>query len=194
MKKIVLILVLGSIHFFSSAQNSGDTSLDRRLNEYFQLNVDARFEQLMDYVHPSLFAMAPRQQLIEFFRNTYDNASMHLSIDSTTTISISPGFREGNVEYRKVNYWMGVHMVFKDSQTVHDPEFVKKTTDLLKIGFPNALIRYQSQNSFFVGSDNLLIAIKDTDHTPWMFLGYTKNENFIRKLFTPSVIDHFHLL
>ena len=160
-----------------------------------QLNREARFDELMDYVHPSLFTLASREQMLEFFKKSFDNEVMHMNIDSIAVLKSSPDFKEGNTIYRKIDYWMSVTIAFKDSQMVNDPDFASKTNDLLKVGFPNSQIHYNSaSHAFNIGTTNMLIAIRDMPTHPWYFLGYQKNEAFLKKLFPQSVIDHFSLL
>lgn len=195
MKKIFLFFLACTLVAGIDAQSTKDSSLNNRLNTYMMLNREARFDELMDFVHPSLYKLAPREQMLQLFRNTYDNEFMKLSIDTTAITNISEVFKSGDTAYRKINYWMGFTVAFKDSETVNAPDFVSKTTDLLKVGFPNSQIKYNPvTKSFQLGSSNILIAIRDNDKTPWMFLGHSKNEAFLKRLFPASVLEHFKLL
>jgi hypothetical protein len=195
MKKIVLFIFTLTIFLGVAAQSSKDTSLEKRLDTYMLLNREARFNELMDFVHPRLFQLAPREQMMELFRKTYDNEYMKLSIDTTAITNISPVFNVNDTAYRRIDYWMGFTVAFKDSETVNAPDFVSKTTDLLKVGFPNSQIKYNNATkSFRLGSSNILIAVRDNDKSPWMFLGHSKNEAFLKTLFPSSVIEYFKLL
>lgn len=195
MKKYILVVFSLAVCFCATGQNNTDTALNNRLDQYLLWNRKADFKEVMNFVHPSLFKLAPREQMLQLFIKTFDNDQMNMRIDSTRVINMSTDFKEATAHYRKIEYWMAVTVVFKDPETVNDPEFAGKTSELLKVGFPNSKIRFDKlKNSFLIETANLLIAVKDDDVSPWMFLGYTKNEVFIKKLFPAAVISFFDLL
>jgi hypothetical protein len=191
MKKLsyLFILLLVSIAGFCQT----DTSLTRRLKEYTSLSRELKFVELMEYMHPSLFDLAPKEQLIEIFRNVYDNDAMKITIEKLENRSISDPFILKGVKYCKVDYSMVMNMKFKDDK-LSDSAAIITMVAKLQEGLPGKEVSYDASGKQFVvkGSD-VLFAIKDNPQAPWLFLGYDGNNEMVKKLFPQELIEHFKL-
>jgi hypothetical protein len=194
MKKQILFLATLFLGFFASAQQPAD-SLHQRIEYYMKLNREAKFEQILDCVHPSLFKHFDRQAILESFQQFYNNAQQRISIDSTTLLSVSPEFTWHDTTYCKVDYEMMITLRIKDSTRFNEPGFITNLTHALQQGFPGSKVYFNPINKFFeVKAQSMMIAVRDTPKSRWMFLGYQKNEGFIRALFPEAVIRQFSLL
>src|SRR5688572_20376705 len=120
MKKYFFILCALFINFLAVAQ---DSKLKTRLDEYMRLNRELNFERLMDYVHPKLFTLAPREQLISYFKNIYDNEEMKIRIDSATISAISPVYKLTPGFYHKVDYKMRLTLILNDTAVTNQESF-----------------------------------------------------------------------
>lgn len=147
----------------------------------------------MEYMHPSLFDLAPKEQLIEVFRNVYDNEAMKITIEKLENGSISDPFNLNSVKYCKVDYSMVMNMKFKDDK-LSDSAAINTMVSSLQEGLPGKEVSYDANGKQFVvkGSD-ILFAIKDSPQAPWLFLGYDGNNELVKKLFPIEVIEHFKL-
>ena len=194
MKKKILILVLLCQSLFSLAQ-SGDAELDKRLNEYLQINKDLRFEAIMDYIHPVLFTIVPKANILEVFKKTFDNEEMSIRIDSILPSAISSVFQVKEAVYRKVDYRMRLSIRMKDSSSLREPEFIKIMTGALEAGFPGSTVKFhQAEGLFDINTPTMMFAIRDKPGTLWMFLGFQKNEALLKAIYPAEVIRHFKLL
>jgi hypothetical protein len=192
---IKLSFTLALLLSVSVVSAQADTSFKKRLNVFMKLNRDMDFDGMMNYIHPSIFKIAPREQIVEVFKNSFDNQMIKMSIDSLFILKISSDFRLGDTVYRKVDYGMLATLKFKDTSLKSDTAFISRTTENLKKGFADGTITYnQAMDAFEIRTNTLLIAIKDGPSVPWMFLGYQKNEDLLRQIFPAEVISHFKLL
>lgn len=195
MRKTFLCVVLIINGVISIAQSDTSLiSLEERLNEYMTINKQLDFEKLFDYIHPKIYEIAPRKDMVEAFRKIYDNPELSLGIDSIRKKKISESFQFNGGTYRLVDYHMVMWMKFKDEARVEDSSFVQTMLSGLKEGFAGKEVSFNKEKKTFVisGGDKL-IAIKDTSKSPWMFLGYQKGNAQIANLLPAEVIQHFKL-
>jgi len=195
MKKIFFAFsaTLFSIAIF--AQKNTDTAFSRRLNDYMRFTRELKFDDIITYTHPKLFTIATKDQIKEFLQSSFENEQMKIEFDSTAITRISENFKSESVNYKRVDYWMAVTVTFKNTAALSDSNFISSMTSALQQGFPEGKIVYNPfRKKFEVQANGLMIAIKDNDSTPWMFLGYQKNDALIKKLYPQQVIDHFKLL
>lgn len=177
------------------AQKNTDTAFERRLNDYMRFTRELQFDDIINYTHPKLFTIATKDQLKEFLQGSFENEQMKIEFDSTAIKKVSENFKVENVLYKRVDYWMAVTVSFKNTAALSDTSFINSMTAALQQGFPEGKIVYNPfRKKFEIQSNGLMIAIKDNDSAPWMFLGYQKNDALIKKLYPQQVIDHFKLL
>ena len=192
MKKLSYLIIFLLVSFAGFSQT--DTSLNRRLKEYIRLNKELKFVELMEYLHPSLFELAPKEQMVELFENVYDNADMKITIDKIEVRTISAPFTFKVVQYHKVDYDMAMHMKFKDDSKLSDSNTVNSMISSFQEALPGKDVSFNASGKYFVikGAD-ILIAIKDNPQAPWLFLGYDSNNAMVKKLFPQELIEHFKL-
>src|SRR5688572_22288754 len=96
----VALLLVG----FASAQSNTDTSLQNRLDVYMRLNRELKFDELMDYTHPKIFQIAPRDQIVASFNAAFNNPDFEMTLDSASIIEIGQPFVFDKTIYRKIPY------------------------------------------------------------------------------------------
>jgi len=191
MKKIsqLFIILLISIAGFSQT----DTSLTRRLKDYTRVCVELNIEEMLEYMHPSLFELAPKDQLIEILKNVYDNDATKIKIEKIENHSISDPFTLKGVKYCKVDYNMEMSLRFKDESKLSDTTLISSMLSTLKSTLIGKDVSYNaSTKQFIIKGSDVLIAIKDPS-TTWLFLNYDGTNELVKKLFPPEVIEHFKL-
>src|SRR4051812_23907310 len=139
-----------------------------------RLTRQLRFEEIMNFTHPSMFAIVPKDQLVTMYTQLYDNNQMKINIDSTSVSGVSADFKSGGTTYRQVDYRLKLTVLYKDSASLNDSSFVNNLTTNLRQGFPGGTVRFnKAKSSFYISTgNNIMFAIKDNEQTPWMFLGY----------------------
>ena len=194
MRHFLICLLVLTFSLAGRTQNS-DPQLNERLQAYMKLSKDLDFEGLMNYLHPKLFTIAPKEAMAETLKKAYDNDQMHISIDSMAILNIGEDFTVGAARYKKIDYELSLQLRFKDTAITEKREFVNGLLKNLEGSFPGKKVGYAAaQKAFWVKGPDLLFAIKDSPETSWMFLGYNKNPQLIQALFPPEVIAHFKLL
>ena len=177
-----------------AAAQTSDAQLNQRMQTYLQLNKNLNFDALMEYIHPVLFTVAPKEAMKQSLEQAFNNEEMKIRIDSIAILQVGADFKEGEALYKKIDYFMTLSMVFKDNQ-LEDEEFRNAMTEGMKQGFAGKQVGYDAaKKAIVVSGSEVMFAIKDTAATPWMFLGYEKNPELIKRVFPPGVIAHFKLL
>ena len=195
MRKLFLCGVFFISALLSKAQSDTSlVSLEKRLNEYMVINKQLDFERLFDYIHPNMYKIAPREQLVEAFKRTFNNDEVALGIDSIRQTQISETFLLNGASYRKVDYYMIMWLKTKDESSMDDSSFVEIMLAGLKEGFANKEVYFdKGRKAFMVKGNDKLVAIKDTPGSIWMFLGYQKGNPHTSKMMPEPVIKHFRL-
>jgi hypothetical protein len=195
MKKHFIILIALFSSLLASAQKTNDAEFDKRLNDYMRLNKELQFDELMNYTHPRIFKLASREQMVQILKQTFDNEHFSMSLDSIAVTNVSGNFKDNNVLYKKIEYWMDMKMTIKDTSATHNQNFIDQMKSGLEIGFPDGKVTFnEATGKFDVQTSAIMIAIKDNDATPWLFLGYQKNASLLNQLYSTEVIEHFKLL
>lgn len=192
MQKFTSLISFFLVVFTGFSQS--DTALNKRLGEYIRLNKELNFEELMEYIHPGLFKLAPKEQLIDVFKKVYDNDEVKISIDNLENRSISDLYALNGVQYRKVDYYMVMLMKFKEEGKTLDSSFVNRMTTSLQTALPQKKINFDAlNNQFIIKGTDVLIAIKDNPKSNWFFLGYDAGNEMIKQLLPRELIEHFKL-
>lgn len=196
MRKYFASLFIAFVSIAAIAQNNSDAQLSKRVDEYMKLTRELKFEEIMDYTHPKMFTIAPKEQLTEALKQGFDNEGMSIAIDSAVVTGISDGFIFEKTTYKKVDYSVNMAIRFKDTAALKEETFISTMKMAFTNAFPGATVEFTETDKVFrIKASNLMIAIKDNEATPWMFLGYEKKNAELSKLLYPKeVIEHFKLL
>jgi hypothetical protein len=192
-------LVIVTTCFFvtlTSAQESvNDQELQKRLDEYMMFNKQLNFQKLMDYIHPGLFKVVPKDKFVELFEESFDNDKMKITIDSMKISEIGPAFKHGEALYKKIDYYVSMDLKLKDTTSKDDEDLIANMITALQEGFPDHSVIYdKDRDKFIIKGSDIMFAIKDRPQAKWMFLGYQKNPEMINALYPKDVIAHFKLL
>lgn len=196
MKKLLFLFFCCCFSSLLFAQSATDNQLNERLNTYMKLNRDQKFSELMNYLHPSIFSLVPKEKLAEVFEQSFDNDEIRISIDSTGITGISPVFKHQNSSYHYITYYMEMALHLKDSSAMENEEQIEFMNTSLKEGFPDGSVNYNKEKkAFLINGSNIMLAIKDATNPQWMFLGVEKkNPAMLKKLVPAAVINHFKIL
>jgi hypothetical protein len=189
-----LLAFIFCLTVISASAQSSDPQLKERLDRYASLNRELNFKELMEYIHPSLFKLAPKDEMIKAFESGFNNEDIEMKIDTISMDKIGPLFTYEGSQYHKVDYYMGMTLRFKDASGFADSSFTQMMMMNLQNGFPGKKIELDMRNASFriIGMD-VLLAIKDPQQL-WLFLGYDKSKSaIIANMIPQAVLDHFEL-
>jgi hypothetical protein len=192
-KNFLLILFLIGV-LFSNAQ-SNDPALNKRLSEYLVANKELNFEKIMEYIHPKLFEMVPKELMIQAMKETFENEELKASLDSMEIISVGEVFDHESASYRKIDYSLVMDLSLANSNNNLDSTFINLMKASFEEAFGDATVTYSyEKKSFHISGKQFMIAVRDKKDAPWMFLGYKKDNTLIQFLFPKAVIEKFNLL
>lgn len=192
--KTALALIFSFCFLLSDAQ-TGDVQLDQRLKEYLQLTREKKFSELMEYIHPVLFTLAPKEELAKALEDGFNNEGINITIDSVWIKSISPVFIYQTTSYRKLDNYMEMSFDLLDKSALSDSATIAEIKSNLLEAFPQGIVTFDPQNQTFkVGVDDILIAIREDEKSHWKFLGYDEDQaELFRSLLPDAVITRFAL-
>lgn len=193
--KRFLVLLLVSFFFQSNAQKIDDPRLEKRLNDFMAVNRQMDFEKIIDFMHPKLFTLAPRNLLVQSMQKTFANEEMKFSFDSMSLVTITPVFNFEKSNYRKIDYYLGMTIKLSNAMDLKDEEYARIMKAAMEAGFPGKKIIIDSaENSIRVLGNEVMFAIQDVGSNEWMFLGYeTGKKELVEKLYPLPVRKYFKL-
>ena len=186
------------IGFFLSAlvshgQNADSLKLRSRLNTYMDLTREKNFDKIMDYIHPSLYKIAPRIEMKQALESAYATDGIDLTFDSMAVVKISEEFLFNSSIYRRVDYFGIMRMRFTDTEKTEDSTFVNMLLPALQAEFPDQEVKFDAKTtSFIIRGEDILLAIKDTG-AEWLFLGFERGNPMIESLFPKEVRERFKI-
>src|SRR5687768_8525244 len=102
------LTLLITIAVLSADAQSSDPSLKERLNRYASLNRELNFRELMEYIHPSLFKIRSKEDMIQVMESGFNNEHIEMKFDSISMQTIGPVFNYEGSQYHKVDYYMAL--------------------------------------------------------------------------------------
>jgi hypothetical protein len=195
MKKLT-ILLLSFFFLAAHAQKNTEPQLSTRIMEYLLHTKNLAFDKAMDYTHPRLFAIVPREQLVEIMEQAFHNGQMKFSFDTMAVSAISPDYKFGNATYRKVDYHMSMTIVLDDSTDLKNSQMAAAMQQSFETAFPKKKITIDAaKNAIRVAGKDIMFAIKDKQAPDWKFLGYDRsNPALLSQLYPKQVRQYFKLL
>src|SRR5688500_18196862 len=133
----------------SASAQSADPQLVQRLDQYAKLNRELKFRELMDFIHPSLFTIAAREDVIEAFETGFENEGISMKIDSIAMVTIGTVFEPEGIEYHNVDYYMVMSMRFKDDSGLSDPVGREQMTANFRNTFSGKKVDLDLRNATF---------------------------------------------
>lgn len=190
MKTLISVLLLFSF-CFGNAQ--ADPDLQKRLDDYMRFSRALDFVKTMDYVHPNVFTIAPKEDMIRMMEMMFSNDIIEISIDSASVSGISPIFIHNNSSYHHVGYRMQITMRVVDNEMAANKDFIQQVIAGAKANFGADEIYYdESKKTFVAKGVQAMIAVKDPG-ADWLFIGVVKNSEYMDKIVVKEVLRHFNI-
>lgn len=194
--KILTALLFSFALFTATAQRNTDPQLQDRLNDYLRLTKEMNFDKAFDFMHPKLFTIASKEDLVKITESAFQNPDFSFSFDSLAILSVGQPVKIGAETYRKITYYTKMIMTLNsDSMNLKEEGFASAITASMKNGFSGKKVVLDREgNRIFISGTDIMFAIKDSPKSDWLFLGYEpKNPALIKKLFPPAVRQRFGL-
>lgn len=175
--------------FSSLSAQTTDPQLQIRLNEFIKLTRELNFTKLMDYIHPKLFTIASKEQMVAIMENTFKgDEGMEIAMDSIETGRIFPSFILQNGTYTKVEYSMLMRMKLKKDNGYEPANDMMLT--LFKSQYGKDNVRYdEPTQAYVIRIVSMMVAIKDEQSPEWSFLNFKPDDALMKKLLSQEVIN-----
>lgn len=187
-------IVFTALAFFSvvTVFSQNDAELKKRLQLFMEANRAMDFEKIMDYTYPKLFTIAPRAQLIEVIKSTFDNEEMQIGMDSLKIDSVYRSFAIKQNSYAKVKYSMKMVMKFKLTEAGSQEEkkqMVETMLPIMKKQFGNDKVRLDDAGLFHIKTTTYMVAIKDEYAKEWCFVNLNEADPLTKKILSKELLD-----
>jgi hypothetical protein len=177
----------------SSENLTESSSLEQRLAEYMKLNDEMKLEELMDYIYPKLFSIAPKEQLIKAMKDGFDTDEMTIDLDSLKIEKIYPVFEMGKGSFAKVDYSMVMVMKFKTEADSTDKashlEKMGTIAETMKGQYGSENVKVDDTGVIRIWQKSKLVAAKDEYAKDWSFVSLKEEDPTMNKLFSKEVLD-----
>lgn len=185
MKKIILlsVLLISSLTIFAQDKKS----LEERAILNYSYTASEQYEKLMDFTHPKLFTIIPREKMVEILQRMTKGDGFTITI-----APVAPNFKFGEIKkiddayYSVLAYDLTMKMKFTEPIDDKELEFMlasfKENLKTDNVTFD------KSGNSFTIvkGSQSVAVWDKDTNGK-WMFVNNSDGPIKTR-LFSEKVI------
>jgi hypothetical protein len=194
MKRLSFLFLAFAFFISAIGQQKTDKELEARLKDYIAQTRNMNFDKLMDFVHPNLFKIIPKDQLKEIMRSGFENEALKIAIDSFSVLQMSPGYTHENSIYRRIDYFISLNLKLTDTSILKDSSQRNGLIEQMKGGFPGADISYVEHGNYLnIDTRKIMFGIKDPN-AKWMFLGYEdKQREMLEKLIPKPVLTYFKL-
>ena len=189
MKFLQVVFLMVLFAFAAPAAAQTDTTLKQRLAEYIALTRSMNFDSLMTYIHPKLFTIAPREQMVELMKATFQgDEDIEIQLDSMETGAISKPVAFDKGLYTKISYSMVIKLRMKGD----DPE---KKADAMMMGifqsqYGKENVRYDEGTRFYrIRIQTYMVGVKDSESPEWTFLNFKPEDAITSKLLPKEVVD-----
>jgi hypothetical protein len=198
MKKILVVFAILALSACGSSKKKVETtdnssSMEQRLTEFMKLNEEMNLEKIMDYLHPKLFTIVPRKDLLQAMKDGFNSEEVKVDIDSMKVDKIHPVFEMDNASYAKINYSMLMLMDFNnaaDSTAEVDKEqseFMRKTM-AAEYGEENVSVD-DATGIIKIQASSIMVGVKEQSDKEWYFVNLKAEDPMMTKIFSKKVIE-----
>ena len=109
-----IFLLLFPLFWCFSGNAQEDPQLKVRVTAMLKVTESKDLEKMLDYTYPKLFTLAPREQIAEAMKNSFETDEFVSTFDSVKIKTIFPVFNSGNGQYAKITHTILMRMEFKE--------------------------------------------------------------------------------
>ncbi len=185
MKKLFVLCLL--FLFCSHITNAqADEEMKARLDTFMRLNQSLQFDKLMDYIYPKVFTIAPREQLVQVFKESFaGNDDLSMEMDSLRTSTISSKVIIDGGSYYLIRYSMLIRIKITNEKA----DAGSSMLGLMKSQYGEENVRHDKVTGKYVVTVNTsMVAIKDALSPQWSFLNFEPDHPLAAQLLDEAVI------
>lgn len=187
MKKISILLLLAVASLTQLAAQNTRTSIENRVNSYFEATERKDWNAVVDMVYPKLFNIATKEQMVEVFESI-ESEGMKMDMKNFSIQKISDVITHEGEKFATVDYDMLMSIQFtsveyRDSSV---QEMIKASFDGL-YGAEN--VNYDpAAFSFDISASRTMFAIANEGTMDWYFIENDPSQKELTEMLVPAAV------
>ncbi|MFT3933197.1 MAG: hypothetical protein QM726_06250 [Chitinophagaceae bacterium] len=164
-------------------------TLRQRLSGFIEANGAMNLEKVLDYTYPKLFTIAPREQMVEMMKQSFNNEQMSIRLDSLKTDSIYPVFSMQEGSYAKIRYSMKMIMQLKNTDADQKKKDAEAIRAAMQSQLPAGRSFIDSSGDIIIYTSSVMVAAKDKQSKEWTFMNLKDGDQVVTQLFSKEILD-----
>lgn len=170
MKKLLVVSLL-----FFAVTASAQENLKSDFQAYTDLLVKKDFNKAMDYVHEGMFKLVPKEQLVQFLEQTFNNPQIEIDMSAAPVLSDFSEIKTiGGQYYVKFKNLTVIKMKFSmiyDSLKTTDENktMLESVKGALNTQFGSENVAYNDATKFFTLQATKPVIASSADKKKWKF-------------------------
>ncbi len=190
MKNVLSILALILFCYSIQAQeNWNKAGINKMMEEYIGYTLKNDFQNSLDYLHPKLYEISPKEDLVESFQKMMEDPEMKTHFDDFEIQKISKIINYKGIRYAALDYTMTMRLQFllKPEEGNSDVDDFLLSLYHAQFGEENVSLD-RATRTYTINSNNQLFAIGDPSIGTWKMLENKKGmERFIEEIVPKKV-------
>jgi hypothetical protein len=138
---------------------SADRELNEALSHYMTYSTGTAIDQLMNYLYPRVFELAPKEAIAKALKDAYNSEEISIVIDSAAVLQVDSIRKFGKGNYTRFSYLVRMKMKILNNDLAKNTEAIKKSY-YKSIGEKN--VHYDDNTGYFtIMQSKEGLAIKD---------------------------------
>ena len=143
-------------------------TIKENLTDYFRLLKKGKFDKAMNYIHPGLFDLMPRKNLVEMMEHMFNNPQMSLTFDSIKILEVSKSIQVKNTHYSKIDHGFLMVMTFGKK---YERATIEEQLTEMKLMYGEGNVYYDKSNNLVkIWKEATMIGFFEKGGDRWYFL------------------------
>jgi hypothetical protein len=164
MRYVLLLLIVFPLSV--SAQHK--TEITKTFNTYFSHMESGDVLKSLDYMHPGLFDIVPREQLAAVIKESLANPQFEIDMKDGKVVSVSKEVVYENIRYALVNYSFNMIVKLESSADSTMMQMMKQSFTE-QFGEDKVVVN-ESDKTITIHQNSYLYAVNDPSFGGWKFL------------------------
>lgn len=198
MKNLVTVVLF--LLFFTSCFTSRNSKLQSGAQdeirtdfiEYYDLIIQHKFADAMEFIVPEFFNIFPKDELIQMMEQLFNNPMFNFQLKKPEINEVGKIIKEGGQYYAVLKYsnWMNMHVAGEDNESESEKkDRIAMLKGALEITFGSENVKYNEETDYFeIFTLKEALAVSENGKTNWKFITVEENQKMLLKKIIPERI------
>lgn len=188
MKKIIVLTALVFFSCFKVFSQHDSTTVESRLEAYFQATQKKDWNRVMEMINPKIFSFSPKELMIQLYTQMESDAGMEMNFTEMEILDIKKGLDWSDTTYVPVDYKMTL-LIHLNPSRYQDQEVLNSMLTGFELAYSGQEIAFdREQLSFTIKVKNTLIASSKLDSNLWHFGDYKPTDPMTKLIFPTEIL------